>query len=393
MSITSYEVLMLEKALKGSYYYWGWLVLLLGVIGIAFLAYMYQFFEGLKITGMSRDVSWGFYIGQFTYLVGVAASGVMVVLPYYLHNYKAFGRITILGEFLAVAAITMCLLFIMVDLGNLPRLLNVILYPNPTSILFWDMIVLNVYLLLNIIIGWNVLSAERKGMHYPNWVTPLIYISIPWAFSIHTVTAFLYAGLPGRHFWLTAIMAARFLASAFCSGPAILILLCYIVRTVTRFEPGREQIRTLAGIVTYAMILNVFFLLLEVFTAFYSQIPGHMETFVYLFRGLEGHAKMVPWMWTSAFFMLVSLVLLIVPVFRRNENILVLGCVSVFIATWIDKGLGLVVGGFIPNPFNKVFEYWPTIPEVMISLGVWATGLFVLSVLYKIAVSVKEEAA
>jgi molybdopterin-containing oxidoreductase family membrane subunit len=384
---------MLEKALKGSYYYWGWLVLLLGVIGIAFLAYLYQFFEGLKITGMSRDVSWGFYIGQFTYLVGVAASGVMVILPYYLHDYKAFGRITILGEFLAVAAITMCLLFIMVDLGNLPRLLNVILYPNPTSILFWDMIVLNVYLLLNIIIGWNVLSAERKGMHYPNWVTPLIYISIPWAFSIHTVTAFLYAGLPGRHYWLTAIMAARFLASAFCSGPAILILLCYIVRAVTRFEPGREQIRTLAGIVTYAMILNVFFLLLEVFTAFYSQIPGHMETFVYLFRGLEGHAKMVPWMWTSAFFMLVSLVLLIVPAFRRNEKILVLGCLSVFIATWIDKGLGLVVGGFIPNPLNKVFEYWPTIPEVIISLGVWASGLFVLSVLYKIAVSVKEETA
>ena len=384
---------MLEKALKGSYYYWGWLVLLLGVIGIAFLAYMYQFFEGLKITGMSRDVSWGFYIGQFTYLVGVAASGVMVVLPYYLHNYKAFGRITILGEFLAVAAITMCLLFIMVDLGNLPRLLNVIIYPNPTSILFWDMIVLNVYLLLNIIIGWNVLSAERKGMHYPKWVTPLIYLSIPWAFSIHTVTAFLYAGLPGRHFWLTAIMAARFLASAFCSGPAILILLCYAVKTVTRFNPGREQIRTLAGIVTYAMILNVFFLLLEVFTAFYSQIPGHMETFVYLFRGLEGHAKMVPWMWTSAFFMLVSLVLLIVPAFRRNEKVLVLGCISVFIVTWIDKGLGLVVGGFIPNPFNKVFEYWPTIPEVIISLGVWATGLLVLSILYKIAVSVKEEVA
>ncbi len=384
---------MLEKALKGSYYYWGWLIVLLGIIGIGFLAYMYQFFEGLRVTGMSRDVSWGFYIGQFTYLVGVAASGVMVVLPYYLHNYKAFGRITILGEFLAVAAITMCLLFIMVDLGNLPRLLNIIIYPNPTSILFWDMIVLNVYLLLNIIIGWNVLSAERKGIHYPNWVTPLIYVSIPWAFSIHTVTAFLYAGLPGRHFWLTAILAARFLASAFCSGPAILILLCYVVRTVTRFDPGREQIRTLAGIVTYAMILNVFFFLLEIFTAFYSQIPGHMNSFEYLFVGLDGHAKLVPWMWTSAFFMVVSLVLLIVPLFRRNEVFLVLGCMSVFIATWIDKGFGLVIGGFIPNPLERVFEYFPTIPEVIISLGVWATGLFVLSVLYKIAVSVKEEAA
>jgi len=384
---------MLDKALKGSPIYWGWLIVLLGFIGAGFLVYLYQFQEGLRITGMSRDVSWGFYIGQFTYLVGVAASGVMVVLPYYLHDYKAFGRVTILGEFLAVAAITMCLLFIMVDLGNLPRLLNVIIYPNPTSILFWDMIVLNVYLFLNILIGWNILSSERTGIHYPAWVTPLIYISIPWAFSIHTVTAFLYAGLPGRHYWLTAIMAARFLSSAFCSGPAILILLCFIVRRFTKFDPGKEQIRTLAVIVTYAMILNVFFFLLEIFTAFYSQIPGHMHPIVYLFSGLEGHSKLVPFMWTAAGFAILALLLLIVPASRRNENTLILGCISVFISTWIDKGLGLVIGGFIPNPFERVFEYLPTFLEVIITLGVWATGFFVLTVLFKIAVSVKEEAA
>jgi molybdopterin-containing oxidoreductase family membrane subunit len=384
---------MLDKALKGSPIYWGWLIVLLGFIGTGFLVYLYQFQEGLKITGMSRDVSWGFYIGQFTYLVGVAASGVMVVLPYYLHDYKAFGRVTILGEFLAVGAITMCLLFIMVDLGNLPRVLNVILYPNPSSILFWDMIVLNVYLFLNIIIGWNVLSSERKGIHYPAWVTPLIYLSIPWAFSIHTVTAFLYAGLPGRHYWLTAIMAARFLSSAFCSGPAILILLCLIVRKFTRFDPGKEQIRTLSSIVAYAMILNVFFFLLEMFTAFYSQIPGHMHPIVYLFSGLDGHGKLVPWMWTAACFAILALLLLIVPATRRNENTLILACISVFISTWIDKGFGLVIGGFIPNPFEKVFEYWPTLPEVVISLGVWAMGFFVLTVLYKVAVSIKEEVA
>ena len=384
---------MLDKALKGSPTYWGWIVVLLGLIGAGFGFYLYQFSEGLRITGMSRDVSWGFYIGQLTYFVGVAASGVMVVLPYYLHDYKAFGRITILGEFLAVASIVMCGLFVMVDLGNLPRMLNIIIYPNPTSILFWDMIVLNVYMLLNLVIGWNVLSAEKKGVHYPSWVKVLIYISIPWAFSIHTVTAFLYAGLPGRHYWLTAIMAARFLSSAFASGPALLILLCLIVRKVTRFDPGKEQIHTLGSIVTYAMILNVFFFLLELFTAFYSQIPGHMHSIVYLFAGLEGHSKLVPWMWTAAFFAFVALVLLIVPSTRRKTDILAVACVSVVISTWIDKGFGLVVGGFIPNPFDRVFEYWPTLPEIMISVGVWATGFFILTVLYKVATSVKEEAA
>ena len=255
------------------------------------------------------------------------------------------------------------------------------------------MIVLNVYLFLNILIGWNVLSAEKKGVHYPKWVKPLIYISIPWAFSIHTVTAFLYAGLPGRHYWLTAIMAARFLSSAFCSGPALLILLCLIVKKLTRFDPGKEQIRTLAGIVAYAMIINVFFFLLEVFTAFYSQIPGHMHPFQFLFGGLEGNTRLVPWMWVATVFALISLVLLIVPSTRRNEDTLVLACISVIIATWIDKGLGLLIAGFTPNPFERVTDYWPTTPEVFISIGVFATGFFVLTILYKIAVSVKEEVA
>jgi len=385
---------MLDRAVTGSQKYWGWLIFLLILMGIGFACYLYQFKVGLKITGMSRDVSWGFYIGQLTYFVGVAAGGVMVVLPYYLHDYKAFGRITILGEFLAVASVVMCGLFVMVDLGNLPRMINIMIYPNPTSILFWDMIVLNVYMLLNIVIGWNVLTAERKGIPYQKWVKVLIYISIPWAFSIHTVTAFLYAGIPGRHFWLTAIMAARFLSSAFASGPALLILLCLIVRKVSTFDPGKEQIRTLGGIVTYAFILNIFFLLLEVFTAFYSQIPGHMHSFIYLFSGLEGHGSVLaPWMWASIAFAIVALVLLIVPATRRREDILAVACASVIVSTWIDKGFGLVIGGFIPNPFDRVFEYWPTVPEVLISVGVWATGFFILSVLYKIVVSVKEEVA
>ncbi|MCJ7775524.1 MAG: polysulfide reductase NrfD, partial [Desulfobulbaceae bacterium] len=385
---------MLDRAVTGSQKYWGWLIFLLILMGIGFACYLYQFKVGLKITGMSRDVSWGFYIGQLTYFVGVAAGGVMVVLPYYLHDYKAFGRITILGEFLAVASVVMCGLFVIVDLGNLPRMINIMIYPNPTSILFWDMIVLNVYMLLNIVIGWNVLSAERKGISYQKWVKVLIYISIPWAFSIHTVTAFLYAGIPGRHFWLTAIMAARFLSSAFASGPALLILLCLIVRKVSKFDPGKEQIRTLGGIVTYAFILNMFFLLLEVFTAFYSQIPGHMHSFIYLFWGLEGHGSVLaPWMWASVAFAVVALALLIVPATRRREDILAVGCAAVIASTWIDKGFGLVIGGFIPNPFDRVFEYWPTVPEVLISVGVWATGFFILSVLYKIVVSVKEEVA
>ena len=384
---------MLELALQGSKRYYTWMAALLGLIGVGFACYLYQFDFGLGITGMSRDVSWGFYIANFTFLVGVAAGGVMVVLPYYIHNYKAFGRITILGEFLAIAAVTMCLLFIIVDLGQPIRALNVLLYPTPTSVLFWDMIVLNGYLFLNIVVGWNVLQAERNGVAPQKWLKPLIYLSIPWAVGIHTVTAYLYCGLPGRGFWLTAILAPRFLASAFAAGPSLLILLCLLVRKVTQFDPGREQIQSLAKIVTYAIILNVFFLLCEVFVAFYSNIPEHTDHLTYLFAGLHGKSALVPWMWTSMVLMAVAILLLIVPVTRQNETVLVVACVCVFIGTWIDKGMGMISGGFVPSPLHHVNEYMPTFPEILITIGVYGVGLLVLTALFKIATGVKEEVA
>ncbi len=384
---------MLDLAVKGSKKYWGWLAILGAIVAFGAFFYFKQLSFGLGITGMSRDVSWGFYIAQFTFLVGVAAGGVMVVTPYYLHDYKAFGRITILGEFLAIAAITMCLLFILVDLGQPMRMLNVIFYPTPNSMLFWDMIVLNGYLFLNIVIGWNVLEAERNGTHYGSWLKPLIYLSIPWAVGIHTVTAYLYCGLPGRHFWLTAILAPRFLASAFAAGPALLILLCLIVRKVTNFDPGREQIQSLAKIVTYALILNVFFLICEVFVAFYSNIPGHMDHIKYLFVGLHGHTTLVPWMWSAIALMVIAIILLLIPMCRRNEGVLAVACVMLFIGAWIDKGMGMIAGGFVPNPLHEVNEYMPSGPEVAITLGVWAAGFIVLTILFKMATGVKEEAA
>lgn len=384
---------MLEKALSGNRNYWLWILCLLAAIGLGFLFYLQQLKHGLTITGLSRDVSWGFYIAQFTYLVGVAASAVMLVMPYYLHDYKKFGKIVILGEFLAVSAVSMCVLFIFVDLGQPFRVMNVILHPTPNSVMFWDMIVLMGYFLLNIIIGWTTLGAERKGLPAPGWVKPLIYLSIPWAVSIHTVTAFLYAGLPGRHLWLTAIMAARFLASAFASGPALLILLCLLVRKLSKFDPGKEAIQTLAKIVTYAMLTNVFFLALEFFTAFYSGIPGHMHPLQYLFFGLHGHGKLVPFMWTFVVLAIIGLALLLVPAWRQREDLLAYAAGAIVISTWLDKGMGLVVGGFIPNPFEQVVEYAPTGPELMITLGVWAIGLLILTILYKVAVSVKEETA
>lgn len=380
---------MLEKLLHASKSYYVWLLFLLFVIAVCGIVYLDQLFNGLGITGMSRSVSWGLYISQFTYFVGVAASAVMLVLPAYFHHYKKFKRMIIFGEFMAVSAVVMCALFIVVDLGQPQRMLNVMLYPTPNSMMFYDMIVLIGYLCLNIIIGWVTLEAELRDAEPPKWVKVLIYISIIWAFSIHTVTAFLYAGVPGRHYWLTAIMAARFLASAFCSGPAILLLLLFVVKRLTGFDPGKEAIKTLAIIITYAMCVNVFFYLCELFTAFYSNIPGHMEPIMYLFAGHDGHFAWVSyWMWACVLMGLGSLVILIPPEWR-NSKLLPFALIMLVCATWIDKGLGLLIGGFTPNMFEAITPYMPTFKECMIALGVYAVGGLVLSLLWKIALSVK----
>jgi Ni/Fe-hydrogenase subunit HybB-like protein len=387
---------MFEKALKGNNYYWMWLGFLGFFIAIAAVCYLRQYFYGLGLTGMSRDISWGIYISQFTFLVGVAAGGVMLVLPYYIHNYKAFGRITILGEFLAIASLLMCLMFIMADLGQPLRGLNVLLYPTPGSMLFWDMCVLWGYLILNALCGWVILTAERKQVHPPKWIYFFVYLSIPFAFSIHTVTAMLYCGLPGRHFWLSAIIGPRFLASAFAAGPALIVVMALILKRVANFDAGKEAINKMVTIIIYAAIANMFFVCLEFFVGFYSNIPGHKHTLEYLFFGVEHHGhiynNLVPYMWSFVVLFFVGISLLAHPYTRKKSDLwLGIGCASIFIAFWLDKGIGFVLGGFLPTPTHELVEYYPTMNEIFITIGVWATGFFILTILYKIAIGVEHE--
>jgi Ni/Fe-hydrogenase subunit HybB-like protein len=382
---------MIQNFFRGGRRYWTFMALWAVLIVVGLFAYDRQWNLGLSVTGMSRDVSWGLYIAQFTFMVGVAASAVMVVLPFYLHDYKAFAKTVILGEFLAVSSVIVCMTFVFVDMGQPRRVMNVLLHPQFHSVMFWDFMSLFGYLLLNIVIGSMAIEAERKGTPPPHWVHPLIYLSIPWAVSIHTVTGFLYAGLASRPFWMSAILAPRFLASAFAAGPSLLIMLALGVRRWGGFDVGRQAIRTLGTIVTYAMAVNVFFVLLEVFTALYSGIPHDRQTLTYLYVGLHGHTALTPWMWTGDILGVVSLVGLLVPQIRHQERWLVPLCAGVFASLWIDKGLALVVAGFIPSPLEVVTQYAPTPTEITISVGVYAVGALVLTMLYKLVLNVREK--
>jgi molybdopterin-containing oxidoreductase family membrane subunit len=356
-------------------------------------AYGIQLRDGLGVTGLSDHVSWGLYISNFTFLVGLAAAAMMLVLPAYVFDDVDFGRAVLIAEGVAVAALVMCLLFVVVDIGN-PlaawHLMPGIGFLNwPRSLLAWDVVVLNGYLALNLAIPFYILYSHYRGQRPERKkYLPWMYIAVMWAVSIHLVTAFLLAGLPARPYWNTALLGPRFLASAFTAGPAFVIVLLWVIGRETRFPVAEGAIRKLAVITTVAAQINLVMLLSELFYKFYSP-THHGINARYLFFGLDGHHALVPWIWTAIAFNVLATAGLMIHPLRRNTRWLIPACVVLFVSIWIEKGIGLVIPGFVPSPLGEIVEYVPTLVELGVTAGVWATGLFALTVLVKVAIPIE----
>jgi Ni/Fe-hydrogenase subunit HybB-like protein len=378
-------------AFVGDWRYYSWMGALTVLCLFGLNAYCKQFANGLITTGMSDQVSWGVYIANFTFLVGVAAAAVMMVIPVYIYDNEELHDLVIFGELLAVAAIFMCLAFVTVDLGRPDRFWHLIpgigQFNFPASMLSWDVLVLNGYLLLNVHICGYLLYCRYLGKKPGKWFyIPFVFVAIFWAISIHTVTAFLYVGLGGRPFWNQAIIGPRFLASAFTAGPALIILALQVIRRVTRYTISDKALLTLRGIVQVSMIINVFLLVCEVFTEFYAG-GLHIVSSKYLYLGLHGHHALVPWIWTAIVFNLTAMFLLVLPV-SRSLKWLNLTCALCIVGIWIEKGMGLVIPGFIPSPLGELVEYRPSLNETLVCFGIWAFGLLCYTIFLRMAVPI-----
>ncbi len=379
-------------ALKGGPTYYAWIAFLLCLIGYGGWGYAHQYQEGLILTGMRDQVMWGFYIGNFTFMVGVAAAAVVLVIPAYVYHWGPIYEIAIIGELLAIAAIIMCLGFVSVDVGRPDRvfhLMPIIGSPNfPRSLLSWDVMVLNMYLVLNVTIVSHMLYSAFFGRKpNANIVVPLVLLSIPAAVSIHTVTAFLYSGLAGRPYWNASILAPRFLASAFCSGPAIILILLQILRKTAGLQIKNEAIWKIAELMAYAIALNLFFLVAEVFKEFYSD-THHLIHTEYLFFGVGEARGLGLYAWTSVISTVIALVLFIVPATRKNFFTLNVGCVLLYIGVYIEKGIGLVIPGLTPDTLGEIYAYTPTAHEVQVAAGIFGMGFLAFTVMIKVAIPV-----
>jgi molybdopterin-containing oxidoreductase family membrane subunit len=374
---------------RGNALYWLWIAMLVTMIGAGAIAYTHQLETGLVATSMRDQVSWAFYIGNFTFLVGVAAAAVLLVIPAYVYEWKPIKEVVILGELLAIAAIAMAGLFVLVDVGHPERLWHLV--PSlgflniPSSLLAWDVVVLNGYLVLNfVIVTYLLFTLVRGGKPDKRIFTPLVLFSIPAAVGIHTVTAFLYNGLSARPFWNSAILAPRFLASAFCSGPAVLLVLMQLLRRFTRFEIQSAAIWKVAELMAYAMGVNLFLLGAEVFKEYYSGTE-HLIHMRYMFTGVGGHTAIVPYMWLSVAASVIAFVLFLIPATRRNPITLNLGCLLIYTGVYIEKGMGLVIPGLTPDTLGEIYEYFPSRTEIWIAMGIFSVGFLLFTLMVRVA--------
>jgi molybdopterin-containing oxidoreductase family membrane subunit len=379
--------------LRGGRVYWSWLALLLVLVLVGVASYAVQLRDGLAVTGMSDQVSWGFYIANFAFLVGIAAGAVLLVIPAYLFHRDDAKGVVLLGEGLAVAAVIGAMLFVTVDLGRPERFWHLIPLLGklnfPTSMLAWDVIVLITYLLLNLAVPLYIHYRHYQGRQpVLTAYFPVIVFAIVVAISIHTVTAFLFSANSARPFWSNALLGPRFIATAFASGPALIILVLQAIKRFTVYPVPRSIIDLLALIMTFSLQISLFFVAAEMFTDFYNE-GQHAASIRYLYFGLDGLGALQPYIWTALALNVVAVVILSVHPWRRRTALLNLACALTFVGIWIEKGMGLVVPGFIPTQLGEVFEYTPTLLEWGVTIGIWALCCLIFTLLAKASIAIE----
>jgi Ni/Fe-hydrogenase subunit HybB-like protein len=382
----------LKISFDGGPLFYSWMTVLTALALVGANAWAQQMGQGLVLTSMTDHVSWGLYIANFTFAVGLAAGGVMMVIPAYLYDDEEMHDVVIIGELLAISAIIVALGFVVVDLGRPDRfwhLIPIIGRLNwPISMLTWDVVVLNGYLLINLhITGYMVYSRFIGKPLNPKWYIPFVLLSIGWAISIHTVTAFLYNGLGSRPFWNDAIIAPRFLASAFVTGPAFLIVSLGLIKRFTRLAIPDSPVRTLTSIMRVTVVVNLFLLGSEAFTQFYTG-GAHAASAHYLYFGIGEHRALVPWIWSAIALNTTAALLLLSPLSHRRHSVVLIACVLTFAGIWIEKGMGMIIPAFIPSTMHEIVEYVPSLTEWKLTVGIWAIGMGVFTIAVKITAQI-----
>lgn len=374
-----------------------WLALNAAGFALGVVAFLYGHHHGLAATSMTDQVPWGAYIANFTFFVGMGTAPVMVALPSLVYRRESLRPLLFTAQAVGLTATLVALLFVVVDVERLDRMWHMMpgvgYFNFPQSMLAWDVVVLNGYFFLVAgTLAYSVIARLRGREPSRSVVTVMGIGTALWALGMHTVTAFLYAGFAGRPFWNSAVLAPRFLVSAIATGTAALLLATRAMEEEDGADPLPHDVRRLLErVLSVTLAADLFLLGGQAFVEFYAQGSG-VTPLRYLLLGLNGHHALVPWAWLGAFLEIAAAVFFALPEtsLARAERwwkkvpSADVACGGALVGIWFNKGMSLVIPGFVPSQLGEIVEYVPSLVEALVSLGVWCFGFVALSVLLRL---------
>lgn len=362
-----------------------WYALVALGVGVGAGSFAYQWTQGLGVTGLSNTVSWGLYIVVFMFLVGISAGGLIVVAVSELLGTSRLQSLNRLAVLVSGTAILAAAGSILPDLGRPEMFWQMLVSPNWTSPLMWDMVVITLYLT---IAGVDLYILTRpRPMHRALRVMAII--TLPVAVLVHSVTAWIFGLLVARPFWNTALMAPLFISSALVSGTALILIVAWVASRVTSFDPPRHVFADLGKLMAWFVAVDAFLLGAEVLTVYTSRVEHHTGPLDLLLTG-----RLAPVFWLEvtlgllvpfAIFasrlrhrmpwLLTGATLVVLGVFAKRVNILLPGMYEPLVG--MEPG---IPGGRPGQPFDASPAYAPTWVEYGVVIGIFAFGAALVTV-------------
>ncbi len=365
------------------------LVLVSGVLVLAGLGtYAYQLAMGLGVTGMNNSTSWGLYLTCFMFFVGLSAGGLIVASSASIFGIKKYKAVALPAVILSLVCICCAGVCVLIDLGGIQRVWRMLTGLNFMSPLAWDMIVIACYLVINLMYLYFMTSKKADSAK----VAVVSRFALPVAILVHSVTAWVFGLEIAREAWNTAILAPIFVASALDSGLALLLLALFGLKAKGMFETPQALFTSLAGLLCTCIAIDGYFIGCELLTTAYN---GTEEGAAVLNTLLFGSTA--PFFWFEVVFGLA--VPFLILVFAKNRaNMKLVGAASVLVvlgvfckrcwlmftgfsafnvtgAPGVTLGSTAAQAGGAADMWALAGTYAPTLPEVVITVGIFALGV------------------
>ncbi len=386
-----------------------WIGVLVLVMLAGLVAFVNQYLNGLQLTGMRNLVSWGLYIITFTFLVGLSAGGLIVSASAYVFNIEKLKSMAPVGVVAAVASVIGAMAAILPDMGRPERLLNIVVGLRLTSPIFWDLTVITLYLLIGLFEAWVLFGGRwrKQDAERERILSRAAWVAFPVAILVHSITAWIFGLQVGRPFWNSALMAPIFLSSAVVSGLGLILVIAFFGQK--RNIPGldAENKSTLARLLSAFIVLDLFLLFCDLFTALYAGNTGEAAGAALLVNG-----SMSPIFWSEIIFgALLPLAILVAPQTRRSTGwlglagfLVMLGVfakrINIILPGYLHENISIVpgvsTGNFVTggqwflatqSSFTANPSYTPTITELTITAAVLALVALVVTLGVQVAIT------